>query len=351
MSPLDSQKSEKTLINVLSEKSNSITPIWLMRQAGRYLPEYRQLRLDTGGFLDLCYTPNLASKVTLQPIKRFDLDAAIIFSDILVIPDALGQKVSFEKGNGPKLDPMTLNHETLLKNKDKFLSHLEPVYESIRMVSKELSKDRTLIGFAGAPWTIATYMIEGGPTKTFSKVKAWSYKDPERFGKFIDGLVEAIILHLKNQIDAGAEVIQIFDSWAGVLSPDSFHKWVIEPTVKIVESIKRSNPNIPIIGFPRGAGVGYVSYVKETMVDGISLDTTVPTSWAVKNIPEQCTLQGNLDPDILINGGKQMVDQAFNILHDLSNRSHIFNLGHGVLPDTPPDNVKMLIEVVHRYRN
>ncbi len=342
---------EKLLITTLSGIKEPSTPIWLMRQAGRYLPEYRKLRVNTKSFLDLCYSPDMATTITLQPIRRFNLDAAIVFSDILVIPDALGQEVKFVEGEGPRLGPMNEDRGHLSLDKQKFLSHLSPVYETIQKISSSDIGKTAIIGFAGAPWTIATYMIEGGPTKTFSKVKGWSYRDPDSFERLINGLVVAITWHLEQQIQAGAEVIQIFDSWAGVLSPKSFHRWVIKPTRQIVQNIKNSYSHIPIIGFPRGAGIGYVDYVNETKVNAVSLDTTVPTRWAAENIPKDCVLQGNLDPDALLNGGIPMLEHIRTILRDFSERNHVFNLGHGVLPTTPINNVETLIKTVKSYNS
>ena len=321
-----------------------------MRQAGRYLPEYRRLRTKAEGFLELCYTPNLAAEITLQPLNRFSFDAAILFSDILVIPHALGQNVSFVNGEGPKLERLLPGESKYQLIPKDFLEKLSPVYSAIKKIKENMPENKALIGFAGSPWTVATYMIEGGSSKDFALAKRWAYAEPKSFSCLIDNLVTATILHLRYQIKAGIEVLQLFDSWAGILSPTGFNDWVIEPTRKIVEAIKSEFPQIPIIGFPRGAGERYIDYISRTSVDGISLDTSICTEWAAERIPKTCVIQGNLDPQHLVVGGPSMVKEVEKILYNLKNREHIFNLGHGIVPETPTENVNLLIETVQKSR-
>ncbi len=321
-------------------------PIWLMRQAGRYLEEYRNVRSTTSSFLEFCYSPEKASEVTLQPIRRFDFDAAIIFSDILVIPDALGVDVSFLVGEGPKLAKITANDIGNLKyNPNKLL----PVYEAIKMVRAGLAPQKSLIGFAGAPWTLATYMIEGGGSKDFHNTKSWAYADPKSFRKLIYILADSIIIHAIAQIKAGANIIQLFDSWAGtVAAGDEFNKWVIEPTAYIISKIKAQFPNIPIIGFPRGAGVAYVDYANKTGVGAISVDYNMPLEWIASKV--DITIQGNLDPLLLKYNLEGTLIQAKKILDIMKGQKFIFNLGHGILPETPIANVEALVNLVKNYR-
>lgn len=321
-------------------------PIWLMRQAGRYLEEYRKVRSTTNSFLEFCYNPEKASEVTLQPIKRFDFDASIIFSDILVIPDALGVDVSFQVGEGPVLKKITPEYLDKLTYNEKTLY---PVYEAMKIVRDKLSPEKTLIGFTGSPWTLATYMIEGGGSKDFINTKNWSYADPESFRKLIYILADSISKHAIAQIEAGANIIQLFDSWAGVVaSGDEFNKWVIEPTKYIVSKIKSKYPNILITGFPRGAGVSYLDYANKTGVDAISVDYNMPIEWIAKNV--DIAIQGNLDPVLLKNNKEQALLQAGKILDTMKGRKFIFNLGHGILPETPIENVYALVESVRKFK-
>ncbi len=336
----------KLLLRVLGSESVNPPPIWLMRQAGRYLPEYMKVREAAGDFLDLCYNPDLAAQVTMQPINRYGFDAAIIFSDILVIPDALGQKVAFSHGVGPLLNPLRSKKEILELNYRAFGETLNPVYEAISKVSAELSPEVSLIGFAGAPWTIATYMVEGGSTKNFNHVKSWSASDGGGFEELIKYLIDAITLHLINQVDAGAEVLQIFDSWAGVLSPSEFERWCVKPVAEITKRVKSKHKDIPIIGFPKGSGLSYQNYAQRTGVDCISVDYTVPLTWIANTLQPGAVIQGNLDPHILRQGGDRMVKEVQEIKTALGQGPFVFNLGHGILPDTNPSNVGKLIELV-----
>ena len=348
------KKQANLLDGVCEEYSINPIAIWFMRQAGRYLPEYRDLRSRSRGFLDLCYTPELSSKVTLQPIERFDLDLAILFSDILVIPDALGQKVRFVDGEGPKLDSFIKFREGYELNEEQYLKNLKPVYEAVKLIKIKLRNTKPLIGFSGAPWTLATYMVEEASSRNFSKIFKLMESDLTSFEELMDILKKAVVSHLISQAKAGADILQIFDSWAGALPDQEIEKWVIEPTASIVDQVRSLYPSIPIIGFPKGIGLNYVNYVKRTKVDGISLDSSVSVKWAAENIPANCTIQGNLDPNLLVAGGKEMINAAEEIVIGLRERSHIFNLGHGITPSTPTENVTVLVNEVRnlgqRYR-
>tara|TARA_B100000029_G_scaffold480826_1_gene529253 strand:+ start:13714 stop:14676 length:963 start_codon:yes stop_codon:yes gene_type:complete len=317
-----------------------------MRQAGRYLPEYVRTRGLAGDFLDLCYNPDLATEVTLQPINRYGFDAAIIFSDILVIPDALGQKVEFSRGVGPVLKPIRTEKQIIELNYCNLGETLSPVYEAIAQVRARLSPDVSLIGFAGAPWTVATYMVEGGSSKSFNNVKAWAMDDSGGFDELMKHLIEAITLHIMGQVEAGAEVIQLFDSWAGVLSPSEFERWCIKPVREITKRIKDKYTDIPIIGFPKGSGLNYKHYPEKTGVDCVSVDYTVPLDWIDKALQPGTVVQGNLDPHILRRGGAAMVRAVQEIKDAMGHRPFVFNLGHGILPDTDPSNVGDLVELV-----
>ncbi len=317
-----------------------------MRQAGRYLPEYREIRANSGTFLDLCYDPKLATEITLQPIRRFAMDAAILFCDILVVPHAMGQPVAFKEGEGPVLEPVRTRNEIARLDVGSVTGHLSPVYQAVGKIAKALPPKTALIGFAGAPWTVATYMVEGGVSRDFLAVKGLAYSQPAVFGQLIDRLVEASIAHLSAQAAAGAEVLQIFDTWAGILPSAQFETWCIEPTRRIVEALRKNAPGVPIIGFPRGAGVGYQRYAGETGVDAVGLDTSVPLDWAAKTLQGQVTLQGNLDPALLVAGGAPMRDAAKGIIDALASGPFIFNLGHGVVPPTDPDNVADLLSTI-----
>lgn len=340
------QPVEKPLLDVLSGNSRNPPPIWLMRQAGRYLPEYKAVRSQSAGFLDLCYNPEIACEITLQPVRRFALDAAIIFSDILVVPHALGQEVWFVDGEGPKLSPIESEMDLEKLDLSRVQEELGSVYESIIRVRRKLAPNVALIGFSGAPWTVATYMIEGGTSRDFMSVRRWAYESPGRFERLINLLVEAISIHLCNQIVAGAEVVQIFDSWAGLLTEKGFQRWVIEPTAEIVRRIREKHNEIPIIGFPRGAGLGYVDYVDKTDVSAISIDSTASPEWAARELQSRVPVQGNLDPVMLLVGGQPMHDSTMQIMQELGRRPFIFNLGHGVIKETPPEHVDELVQYI-----
>ncbi len=340
------KKITKKMLVTLNGQKTTTPPLWLMRQAGRHLKEYLEIREKAKNFLEFCYTPDLAVEATLQPIRRYGFDAAILFSDILVIPDALGQQVEFVPGTGPKLEAISSFDELEKLSKDDLHDHLSPVYEAIGKICCELPEETILIGFAGAPWTIATYVVEGGGSKNYLKTRKWSYDAPDEFGVLIDILVDATADHLIRQIESGVEVVQLFDSWAGVLPPSQFVKWSIEPAKKIITRIRAKHPDIPIIGFPRGAGLLYQRFVQETGVNAISIDATVPVTWAAKNLQPYCVVQGNLDNLALLTGGPAMEAEVAHILAAFADGPFIFNLGHGILPETPVPHVKKLIELV-----
>jgi uroporphyrinogen decarboxylase len=324
----------------------------MMRQAGRYLPEYREIRKNADNFLDLCYNPKLASEITLQPIKRFEFDGAILFSDILVIPDALGVKVEFVKGEGPQLQK-TLNEKDLLKfNLNNIENHLSPVFETIDRVKSNLDKKTTLIGFSGSPWTIATYMVEGKGSKNFENVRTLAISNPQFFEKLIEILVESISKYLFNQIEAGVEVVKIFDSWAGILPEIEFEKWVMKPNEKIIENVRNKYPDFPIILFTRSAGVNYEMVAKKTKNVALAIDQILPKKWAKEVLQEKHNkiIQGNLDNILLANGTHQQIEkEVLEILQNFENKPFIFNLGHGVLPHTPIENVQKVIDLVRNF--
>ena len=330
---------------VLGRRSERL-PIWIMRQAGRYLPEYRATRAQSRDFLDLCYTPELATEVTLQPLRRFDLDAAILFSDILVIPDALGQPVRFETGEGPRLDPLDEAGIDRLEV-SRALPHLAPVLETVKRIRAAIAPDKTLIGFCGSPWTVATYMIGGKGSPDQAAARLFSLRHPEAFARLIDRLVETSIAYLCAQFDAGADVVQLFESWALNLDETAFRKWVIEPNRRIVEGVRQHRPNAPIIGFPRGAAGMLAEYAAVTGVNVLGLDYAVPLDFA-SNLSPSLGVQGNLDPLRLVIGGEQMETRAREIVTAFRNRPHIFNLGHGIVPETPIAHVEQLISLLRR---
>lgn len=336
------------LLQVLRGETLTPPPIWFMRQAGRYLPEYRAVREKAGNFLKLCYSPELAFEVSMQPVRRFPLDAAIVFSDILLIPDVLGQEVAFSEGEGPVLSPLVdekdINKLQLCQSPDK----LEPVYETIRRLRKALPERVALIGFAGAPWTLAAYMIEGRSSKDFGRAKRWSEKNVASFSKLMEILVASISDHLIRQVAAGADVVQLFDSWAGVLAEPAFERWVVEPTRLIVQNLRKACPETPIIGFPRGAGESYRLYAERSGVDGIGVDQSVSPKWAAAELQTKVCVQGNLDPAALVEGGARLRMEAASILAALSHGPFVFNLGHGVVPETPPEHVAALLDLVRQ---
>ena len=336
------------LLRVFAGEPRWPPPIWLMRQAGRYLPEYRAARETAGGFLKLCYTPELAAEVTLQPIRRYGFDAAILFSDILVVPDALGQKVEFVEGEGPRLEPIRSQAEIARLNVSATRSRYEPVFATVSRVRQELPRDTALIGFCGAPWTVATYMVGGQGSADQAEARAWAYRDGEGFQRLIDLLVDTSADYLCGQVAAGADVLQIFDSWAGSLPDDQFERWVVAPTRVLVDRVKAKHPEVPIIGFPRGAGVQAADYVERTGVDGVGCDTAMPLAFIAENLADKAVVQGNLDPLLLVAGGEAMERRVEAILTALAGKRFIFNLGHGIVPQTPPENVARLVERVRR---
>ncbi len=338
----------KKFLQALQGKTNPVPPIWLMRQAGRYLPEYMEVRKKAGSFLNLCYSPDMATEVTLQPIRRYGFDAAILFSDILVVPDALGQKVEFETGLGPRLQPITDDYGLKQLDMNATPEKFEIVYETVERIKDSLPDDVALIGFCGAPWTVATYMIAGQGTKDQEPTRMFAYKNPETFQRLIDILVETSAQYLIGQIEAGAEALQIFDSWSGVLPDSEFYKWCILPTKRLVALVKEAHPDIPIIGFPKDAETSYVKFIEETGVDAISCGTSMSLQWIKENLQPITTVQGNLDPMLLINGGEELERRIIEIRTTLKDGAHIFNLGHGITPLTPPENVAKLIEIVRR---
>lgn len=336
------------LLRALSGECVSPPPVWLMRQAGRYLPEYREVRASVGGFLDLCHSPDKAAEVTHQPIRRYGFDAAILFSDILVVPDALGQRVTFAEGEGPRLTPLRSSEDLSVLTQIGFQDKVRNVWRTVESLRQTLDPSVALIGFAGSPWTVATYMVEGRGSKDYIAVKKMAYGDPGLFQRLIDILVEASYDYLLGQIDHGAQVLQLFDSWAGVLPETEFERWVIAPTKKLVSRLKAARPGIKIIGFPKGAGVLAEAYALETGIDGISLDASQSLSWAVKTLSPRFTLQGNLDPILLVTGGAALDRAVDHILETTKGVPFIFNLGHGIVPETPPEHVKALMERVRR---
>lgn len=332
------------LLNVLKGERQARPPIWLMRQAGRYLPEYRALRATKGGFLELCYDPASAADVTLQPVRRFGFDGAILFSDILVIPHALGQDLWFEEGEGPRLAPKLVDHA--LDALSAVPQRLEPVFGTVTRVKAALPSETTFLGFAGSPWTVATYMIAGQGSKEQAEARRYAYRDPQAFQAIIDAISAATIDYLSGQIGAGVDAVQLFDSWSGSLSPTQFERWVIAPTVKIVDALRARHPDTPIIGFPKGAGGKLPAYARETGIDAVGLDETVDPVWANASLPEGLPVQGNLDPLALIAGGDTLSEAVERILKSFPDRPHVFNLGHGILPDTPIAHVEALLNQV-----
>jgi uroporphyrinogen decarboxylase len=340
----------KPILDALEGARLSPPPIWLMRQAGRYLPEYRAVREKAGGFLDLVMKPELAAEVTLQPIRRFGFDAAILFSDILVVPHALGQALRFAVGEGPQLDPIR-DSTGLVRLADE-LDHtkLAPIYETVALVKAKLPRETTLLGFCGAPWTVACYMVAGHGTPDQAPARLFAARDPEGFGKLIDILVEASAVYLVRQLRAGAEAVQIFDTWAGVLSPDEFARWCVRPTARLVAEVRRQVPGAKIIGFPRGVGTSLQGYLRDVPVNGVSLDWTMNPLLARDWVGAEVAIQGNLDPLMLVAGGSALDLAIDAVLAGFAGVPHIFNLGHGILPETPIAHVERMIARV-RGRN
>lgn len=338
----------RKLLRVLDGETIFPPPIWLMRQAGRYLPEYRATRTKAPNFLDLCYTPDLAVEVTMQPIRRYGFDASILFSDILVIPDALDRNVRFVAGEGPQMDPIDVKGIEELQA-DGFLEHLAPVFETVRRLRAELPSETTLLGFCGAPWTVATYMIAGHGTPDQAPARLFAYEHEASFMKLLDLLSDMSAEYLIAQIDAGADAVQIFDSWAGVLGETEFEKFAIRPVKRIIDQVRAQRPNAKIIAFAKGAGILLQNYRKAVGSDGIGLDWSVPLSFA-KELQKQGAVQGNLDPMLMIAGGKALDDGIDRIMETLSDGPLIFNLGHGITPQADPENVTRLIERVRNFK-
>jgi uroporphyrinogen decarboxylase len=348
---MDVARTSSSVLEVLANRMPASPPIWLMRQAGRYLPEYRELRAKAGSFLDLCFNPKLASAVTLQPVHRFGFDAAILFSDILVIPHALGQDLTFEAGEGPRLSPIIGNAAMLNKLASVIeMDALTPVFETIRRVRTELPHGVALLGFCGAPWTVATYMVAGRGTPDQASARLFAYRDPDGFGKLIDILTRASIDYLAEQFQAGVDAVQLFDTWAGVLGPDEFDRWCTQPAAKIVAGLRQRVPGARIIGFPRGAGTSLVSYVDKVPVDGAGLDWMIDRAFARDHIQVRRPVQGNVDPLALLAGGAALDREIDAVLAAFSGKPFIFNLGHGILPETPIAHVEQMIARVRACR-
>lgn len=333
--------SDKKLLTVLRGKRIDPPPVWLMRQAGRYLPEYRALRAEKGGFLDLVHDSAAAAEVTLQPIRRFGFDGAILFSDILVIPHALGQDLRFVAGEGPRLSPPLV--DASLASLQEAPERLDAIYETVRLVAGDLPAGTTFLGFAGSPWTVATYMVAGQGSRDQAETRRMAYGDAEAFGAIIDAIADATVDYLGKQIDAGVDAVQLFDSWSGSLSPAQFERWVIAPTVKMVDALRARHPDTPIIGFPKGAGEKLPAYARETGIDAIGVDETIDPEWAAGALPETLPVQGNLDPLALIAGGDRLDTAVDRIKRAFADRPHVFNLGHGILLDTPIEHVEHLL--------
>jgi uroporphyrinogen decarboxylase len=338
----------KSLLDVLDRHRRSPPPVWLMRQAGRYLPEYQAVRQKAGDFLKLCFTPELAAEVTLQPIRRFGFDAAILFSDILVIPHALGQPVRFAVGEGPQLDPIA--DRSGLKRLAVELDQdvLAPVYDTVREVRSRLPENVVLLGFCGAPWTVASYMIAGHGTPDQAPARLFAYTDPQGFMVLVDKLVEASASYLIRQLQAGADAVQIFDTWAGILPPEEFHRWCIEPAQRIIARVRGVMPGAKVIGFPRGIGTGLLRYVEDVAIDAVGLDWTVDPIFVRERIQPRVPVQGNLDPLVLVAGGAALDRAVDNIVDAFSEQPFIFNLGHGILPQTPIAHVERMLARLRR---
>lgn len=329
------------LLRTLKGERFDVPPVWLMRQAGRYLPEYRELRATKGGFLALATDPKAAAEVTLQPIRRFGFDGAILFSDILMVPWALGQDLSFGAGEGPRLAPPLVDHA--LDALTRVPERLDPVYATVRRVAATLSPDTTFLGFAGSPWTVATYMVAGQGSRDQHETRAFAYADPAAFGHIIDAIAAMTIDYLGRQIEDGVHAVQLFDSWAGSLSPAQFERWVIAPNARIIAALHERHPGVPVIGFPKGAGGKLAAYARETGADAIGLDETVDPAWAHANLPADVPVQGNLDPLALIAGGRTLDDAIDRVIGALADRPHVFNLGHGIQQHTPIAHVERLL--------
>ncbi|MEJ1993305.1 MAG: uroporphyrinogen decarboxylase [Maritimibacter sp.] len=337
----------KLLLRALAGETLPVPPIWMMRQAGRYLPEYRETRAKAGDFLSLCYTPELAAEVTLQPIRRYGFDAAILFADILLLPQALGADLWFVTGEGPRLSTITQDADfDALKPVAAIHDKLAPIYETTRILARELPDETAFIGFAGAPWTVATYMIAGRGTPDQGPAHKLKDENPVLFGKIIDLLTEATIEYLSEQVKAGAECVKLFDSWAGSLKGEDFIRYALEPTKRITAELKARHPGLPVIAFPREAGEHYIGFAKATGVDCVAVDNSVSPEWAAANVQVDGCVQGNLDPKHMVTGGDELVRETRKVVEAFKNGPHIFNLGHGITPDADPENVQLMIDTV-----
>lgn len=341
---------QKKILRALAGETQKSPPIWMMRQAGRYLPEYRATRAQAGDFLSLCYNSELAAEVTLQPIRRYGFDAAILFADILLLPQALGADLWFVTGEGPRLSTITQQREfDALKSIDDIHETLSPVYETVKILSRELPKETTLIGFAGAPWTVATYMIAGRGTPDQGPAHALKDENRALFEQLIDLLTASTIEYLSSQINAGAEVVKIFDSWAGSLKGEDFDRYALEPAKRITRAVNERHPGVPVIGFPREAGDKYIGFAKATGVDCVAVDNSVSADWVAKHVQPDGCVQGNLKSSHMVTGGQALVDETRQIVEALNKGPHIFNLGHGITPDADPENVQLMIDTVRSF--
>lgn len=337
----------KLILRALAGETLPVPPVWMMRQAGRYLPEYRATRAQAGDFLSLCYNPELAAEVTLQPIRRYGFDAAILFADILLLPQALGPKLWFETGEGPRMETTTTPAQlAALKPTEAIHDTLAPVYETLRILARELPKETTLIGFAGAPWTVATYMIAGRGSKDQGAAHALKAADRATFAALIDRITEATVEYLSAQIEAGAEVVKLFDSWAGSLKGPDFNDFAVKPTARIIAALKARHPGIPVIAFPREAGEGYIGFAAATGADCVAIDNSVTPEWAAANVQTSGCVQGNLAPHHMVTGGPDLIRETRRVVDAFRNGPHIFNLGHGITPDADPANVQVMIDAV-----
>ncbi len=336
------------LLDTLRGHRGTRVPLWLMRQAGRYLPEYRALRAEKGGFLELVYDTQAAAEVTLQPIRRFGFDGAILFSDILIVPYAMGQDLSFLAGEGPHLSPRLA--DCALESLEGVPERLEPIYATVAAVKAGLGPETTLLGFAGSPWTVATYMVNGEGSKDHHAARELAYRDPVAFAAIIDAIAGVTIDYLVGQIDSGAEAVQLFDSWAGSLAPDEFERWVIAPNTMIAAAVHERCPGVPVIGFPKGAGAKLAAYARETGVDAVGVDETIDPVWAARELPAGMPVQGNLDPVLLLAGGERLAERTAEILAAFADRPHVFNLGHGIGQHTPIAHVEALCATVRQWR-
>jgi len=338
---------DKTILRALAGERQETPPIWMMRQAGRYLPEYRATRAEAGDFLSLCYNSDLAAEVTLQPIRRYGFDAAILFADILLLPQALGVDLWFETGEGPRMSTTTTADELAgLRATADIHETLNPIYETVRILSRELPRETTLIGFAGAPWTVATYMIAGRGTKDQGPAHALKAENHAVFEGILERLTEATIEYLSKQIEAGAEVVKLFDSWAGSLKGEDFVNYALKPAAKITQALKQRHPGIPVIAFPREAGDGYIGFAKATGADCIAIDNSVSAEWVAQNVQPDSCVQGNLASSHMVTGGDDLIQETKRIVNALKGGPHIFNLGHGITPDANPDNVQIMIDTI-----